>query len=99
MSNKPQIYISEKSSYKPKPVLEYSQTIAIGTNNTIVLTTAGEVVVLGRNAANPLAGLSGVTAIGAGNLHSLAVSGGLVSSWGENAKGQLGADPAQRQHQ
>jgi alpha-tubulin suppressor-like RCC1 family protein len=36
--------------------------------------------------------LNNVTAIAAGNEHSLAVNGGTVYAWGENSNGQLGND-------
>jgi alpha-tubulin suppressor-like RCC1 family protein len=36
--------------------------------------------------------LNSVTAIAAGNEHSLAVNGGTVYAWGENSNGQLGND-------
>ncbi|MFF2235778.1 RCC1 domain-containing protein [Streptomyces anulatus] len=48
----------------------------------------------GTTTAQPVptsvAGLSGVSAIGAGTNHALAVRKGRVHAWGSNAKGQLG---------
>ena len=49
----------------------------------------------GTNTANPtptpVAGLTGVTAIAAGYIHTCAVAAGTVSCWGNNYHGQLGS--------
>jgi alpha-tubulin suppressor-like RCC1 family protein len=82
------------------------KAIAPGSDHTLVLLTNGTVRALGCNGYGQLGdgtiynvktspvrvkGLSGVTAIAAGLVHSLAVLGdGTVRAWGNNDWGQLG---------
>lgn len=50
----------------------------------------GNGTTIGQSVPTTVAGLSGVSAVDAGNDHVLAVRKGRVYAWGNNAKGQLG---------
>ncbi|HEY8601515.1 MAG TPA: S-layer homology domain-containing protein [Thermomicrobiales bacterium] len=79
--------------------------IASGSNHSLALRQDGTVLTWGSNFPSgqtgqgstadrldpaPVQGVSGVTAIASGYLHSLAVSGGNVYTWGDDNYGQLG---------
>jgi|GEM_PF-1426353 len=86
--------------------LSGATAIAAGGSHNLALLGTGVVMAWGDDAAGQLGNgttgngeltpvavkeLTGVSAIGAGDNHSLAVlSGGTVDAWGENAHGQLG---------
>lgn len=83
-------------------------TVAVGNVHTLVLRPNGDIWATGHSFAGQLGisdttdhlvpivvpGISGAVAIAAGDFHSLALVGGQVWTWGDNAFGQLGTGSA-----